>query len=242
MDLYNLPLLLILPVLYILGIRIRAFSKDGAIAAVAIGAIIIIFGGIIYFVVLFLFLGFSYISTLAGFEKKRKKRLQEGLRGERKAKNVLAAGLVASAVSILNITSLSQVHIFAIYVISLSTILADTAASEIGSLDENTYMILTLKPAETGINGGISILGTFTSLLFSMIFSMISFLLLGITLSLDIGQLIYYIIIAGVLGFIGCLFDSILGETLENRNILDKYSVNFYASLFSSVIGILIFL
>ncbi len=242
MDLYNLLLLIVIPGLYFLGTKIKAFSNRGAIAASIIGSIVIIFGGALYFVILFLFLGFSYISTLAGFEKKKKKSLQEGLKGERKAKNVLAAGLVAAGVSVLNISSVNPIYVFALYVIALATILADTAASEIGALDENTYMILTLKPAETGINGGISVLGTITSLLFSLIFSLLSFLLLGIILSLQLNQLIYYIVITGFLGFAGSLFDSVLGETLENRGILDKYSVNFYASLFSTVIGMIIFL
>lgn len=242
MDLYNLLLLVVIPGLYFLGIKIKAFNRNGAIVAAIIGSIVIISGGALYFIILFLFLGFSYISTLAGFEKKKRKSLQEGLKGERKAKNVMAAGLAATGISVLNFFSISAVIVFALYVIALATILADTAASEIGSLDENTYMILTLKPAETGINGGISVLGTFTSLMFAMIFSLLAFLLFGITSALPLGKLTIYIVIAGFLGFIGNLFDSVLGETLENRGILDKYSVNFYASLFSTVIGIIIFL
>ncbi len=238
MDLYNLLLLVLLPVLYVLGTRIRAFSRRGGIAAVFIGMVVIIGGGALYFLLLFLFLGLSYITTVVGFERKKRRSLQEGIRGERKAKNVLAAGLVPSAVSLLSFSGMNATVVFSLYVISLATILADTAASEIGSLDDNTYMILTLRPAQTGINGGISVLGTVTSLIFSVTFGLLSFLLFGLIVPLKFSQLISLVFLTGFVGFIGNLFDSVLGETLENRGYLDKYSVNFYATLFSTLVGL----
>ncbi|MDA8055183.1 MAG: hypothetical protein M0Z77_05970, partial [Thermoplasmatales archaeon] len=47
--------------------------------------------------------------------------------------------------------------------------------------------------------------------------------------------------ISGLLAFAGCLIDSVLGETLENRGYLTKYSVNFLSALFATIIGILVF-
>ncbi|MDA8055270.1 MAG: DUF92 domain-containing protein, partial [Thermoplasmatales archaeon] len=180
MDEYNLVLLVLIPLLFVMGLKIKAFSREGAIAAGVIGSLIIIGGGWLYFVMLFLFLGLSYISTLAGFEKKRSWSLQEGLKGERGAKNVLAAGALPAAISLLSFWNFSPKITFFLYLVALGTILSDTAASEIGSLDENTYMILTLRPAETGINGGISVLGTVVSFVFPVFFSVLGFVIFGV--------------------------------------------------------------
>ena len=59
MNEYNLILLAVIPVLFVLGLRIRAFSREGAIASAIVGSLIIIGGGWLYFVMLFLFLGLS---------------------------------------------------------------------------------------------------------------------------------------------------------------------------------------
>lgn len=241
MDVYNLFLLVLIPVLFILGLRIKAFNTEGAIAAAVIGSLIIIGGGWLYFVMLFLFLGLSYITTLAGFEKKQRKSIQEGIKGERGARNVMAAGALPAAISLANFWSVNPNLIFLLYMIALGTILSDTAASEIGALDENTYMILTMKPAETGINGGVSILGTVVSLVFPVVFSLLGFTIYGISSYIHLKSLLEVMLASGLLAFSGCLFDSVLGETLENRGLLSKYTVNFSAALFASLIGLVVF-
>ncbi|MEM0135138.1 MAG: DUF92 domain-containing protein [Thermoplasmatales archaeon] len=242
MDEYNLFLLVLIPPLFILGLKIKAFSREGAIAAGVIGSLIIIGGGWLYFVMLFLFLGLSYISTLSGFEKKKSWSLQEGIKGERGARNVLAAGGLPAAISLISFWDINPSLVFFLYVVALGTILSDTAASEIGSLDENTYMILTLKPAETGINGGVSILGTVVAFIFPMFFSVVGFIIYGVLGSVPLISLLDITFLSGLLAFMGCLFDSVLGEVFENRGYLTKYSVNFLAAIFATLIGVLIIL
>ncbi|MEM0128093.1 MAG: DUF92 domain-containing protein [Thermoplasmatales archaeon] len=234
---YNLLLLILIPILFYMGIKIRAFSRAGAIASAAIGAVIIIGGGWLYFVMLFLFLGLSYISTLAGFEKKNKRKIQEGIKGERGANNVLAAGLIPAAASLLLLWGINGKAVFFIYMVALGVILADTAASEIGSLQESTYMILTMKPVETGINGGVSILGTTVSFVFPLLFSLIGYTIYGISSFISLSALTGLILLTTLLSFAGSIFDSVLGETLENRGYLTKYGVNFFSALFSFAIA-----
>lgn len=241
MNPYNLLLLLALPPLFMMGLKLKAFSVHGAVAGAVVGGLIIIGGGWLYFVMLFLFLGLSYISTLAGFERKQMKSLQEGIKGERGASNVLAAGILPAAISLLTFWNIHQNLIFFVYIVALGTILSDTAASEIGSLDENAYLILTMKQVEPGTNGGISILGTTVSLIFPILFSLIGFLIYGITVSISISTLIRLSIISGIIAFAGSLFDSVLGETLENRGILGKYSVNFLAASLGVALGFLVY-
>ncbi len=238
----NLILLIDIPPLFIMGLGLHAFNIKGAIAGAIVGSLIIVGGGWLYLLMLFLFLGFSYISTLAGFQRKERKNLQEGIRGERGAKNVLAAGMLPAAVSLLTFWNVRPELIFFIYIITLGVILSDTAASEIGALDENTYLILTLKPIETGTNGGISFLGTSVSLVFPILFSIVGFLLFGITMSISLVTLVELSLLSGSIAFLGSVFDSILGETLENRGILGKYSVNFIAAAFGLIIGFLVYL
>ncbi|MEL9914986.1 MAG: DUF92 domain-containing protein [Thermoplasmatales archaeon] len=238
----NLWLLILIPILFYMSLKLKVFSRTGAIASAAVGAIIIIGGGWLYFVMLFLFLGLSYISTLAGFEKKNRRKLQEGISGERGARNVLAAGLIPAAASLLLLWGFSNRTVFFIYMVSLGVILADTAASEIGSLQENTYLILTLKPVETGVNGGVSVLGTTVSLIFPLLFSLIGYTIFGISSFIPFDDLIYFIILTSLLSFAGSIFDSILGEILENRGYLTKYGVNFFAALFSfSIASFIVF-
>ncbi|MEM0346683.1 MAG: DUF92 domain-containing protein [Thermoplasmatales archaeon] len=238
----NLWLLILIPILFYMSLKLKVFSRTGAIASAAVGAIIIIGGGWLYFVMLFLFLGLSYISTLAGFEKKNRRKLQEGISGERGARNVLAAGLIPAAASLLLLWGFSNRTVFFIYMVSLGVILADTAASEIGSLQENTYLILTLKPVETGVNGGVSVLGTTVSLIFPLLFSLIGYTIFGISSFIPFDDLIYFIILTSLLSFVGSIFDSILGEILENRGYLTKYGVYFFAALFSfSIASFIVF-
>ncbi|MGC8644719.1 MAG: DUF92 domain-containing protein [Thermoplasmata archaeon] len=240
MDEYNLLLLITIPVLFVLSLKIKAFSRAGAIASAAIGAIIIMGGGWLYFVMLFLFLGLSYISTLAGFERKSRRKLQEGIKGERGASSVLAAGLIPAASSLMILWGVNATDVFFLYMVALGVILADTAASEIGSLDDNTYMILTLRPVETGVNGGISILGTAVSFFFPLLFSLIGFTIYGISNFVALSSLSLFIVLTTVLSFAGSMFDSVLGETLENRGHISKYGVNFLSALFSFLVGLAI--
>ena len=242
MDEYNFVLLILIPLLFVLGLRIKAFSREGAIAASVVGSLIIIGGGWLYFVMLFLFLGLSYISTLSGFERKKSWSLQEGLKGERGAKNVLAAGALPAAISLMTFWNINPGLVFFLYIVALGTILSDTAASEIGSLDENTYMILTFKPAETGINGGISILGTAVALVFPIFYSLLGFVIYGVLYSVPIVSLLEVILASGLLAFAGCLFDSVLGETLENRGYMTKFSVNFWSAVFATAIAAAVYL
>jgi Predicted membrane protein len=235
-DVYNLLLLPIIPLLYYMGIKTQAFNKGGAISAAIIGIIVIIGGGVIYFVILFVFLGLSYIATMLGIKEKSKKKLQEGLKGERGAKNVIAAGLAPAAISIMNIFYSNPVVTFVLFVISLGVILSDTSASEIGSLDHDTFMILTLKRAIPGTNGAVSILGTVVSLVFSILFSFLSLSIFQISYYLPFDKYLNLALIAGIIGFIGNIIDSILGEIFENRNLMDKHTVN----LSSAVIGTLL--
>ena len=141
----------------------------------------------------------------------------------------------------MNFWNFSPMLIFFLYVVALGTILSDTAASEIGSLDENTYMILTLKPAETGMNGGVSALGTIVSFVFPIFFSLFGYIIYGGLISIPLGVLLKFAVLSGSLAFSGSLFDSVLGETLENRGYLTKYSVNFSAALFATIVAFLLF-
>jgi len=94
--------------------------------------------------------------------------------------------------------------------------LADSLASDIGVLSKKSPInILTLKKSEPGLSGNISALGLassfFGSLIIAIIFSIFNFQtssLIIITLS----------------GFLGAIFDSILGATIQVKYKCQKCS------------------
>ena len=88
-------------------------------------------------------------------------------------------------------------------------------------------MITTFQPCEQGLNGGFSPNGQVAALLGSTVVAMLTFLAWTLTAEEDSvlnGPLLA--VILGVVGWIGCQIDSLLGAVLENRGYLTKGSVN----------------
>ena len=146
-----------------------------------------------------------------------------------------------------------------------ATCLADTLASELGILSDQTPILIT-QPWRTvppGTNGGITILGTFWSAVGGAIIGLFTVLmdhLSGLS-PLNIVPMIMY---GAISGFVGSLMDSLLGATLQSSyydadtklayhanseskpksaecisgvNILTNEQVNFASALITAVLG-----
>jgi len=106
---------------------------------------------------------------------------------------------------------------------SLASATADTLSSELGTrYGRKFFNIITLKNAEKGLNGVISLEGTMIGI--------IGAAFIGITYSIFNGFNVSfaYILIAG---FTGNLVDSVLGATLERKGIIGNNVVNFINTL-----------
>jgi uncharacterized protein (TIGR00297 family) len=138
--------------------RARVLSRDGAWAAFAVGAIVFGAGGWKGALVLFAFFLPSALLTRVGRERKRRLRGAEKP-APRNAWQVLANGGVAAlcALAALRFGSIFS----AAFAGAFAAASADTWATEIGTLARNRPVsILSLRPIETGLSGGVTLLGT----------------------------------------------------------------------------------
>ncbi|MCU1310269.1 MAG: putative rane protein [Candidatus Angelobacter sp.] len=110
---------------------------------------------------------------------------------------------------------------------SLAELAADTVSSEIGeAFGRPTYLITTWKRAETGANGGLSLMGTIA----------------GIGAALTVGASALVLILGprawlcAVAGAAGMFMDSLLGATLENRGWLNNDAVNLLSTAFAALL------
>jgi uncharacterized protein (TIGR00297 family) len=107
---------------------------------------------------------------------------------------------------------------------ALAEAAADTLASEIGSLSPGQpRMLLTGRRAEPGTDGAISLLGTFAAICGAAAIAVLSIGLFGLPPRCAL--------VAWAAGFAGMLFDSVLGQVLEQRGWLHNDMVNFLSTL-----------
>ena len=130
--------------------------------------------------------------------------------------------------------TLAPVPIFAVGLAGLAEAAADTVSSEIGQvLGGRPRMITTLRAADPGVDGSISIAGTLAGIAAGVIVALAG------TLALRGDASLFWISTAGAI--FGLLFDSLLGATLERRGWLNNDAVNFLstASAAAFALGIL---
>lgn len=185
--------------------RIHALTRSGAIAAAAVGFLVMGFGGGAGATALLLF--FVSSSALSRWGKRRKQSLDYEKGGERDAVQVLANGGIA-ALSALFMAFFPASHGPAAALLgALAAANADTWATEIGSLAAHPpRLITTLKPAPAGASGAVSVPGTLASV--------------GGALLVALAALVYGFGLRGVLavvigGATGSVFDSLLGATVQ---------------------------
>lgn len=223
----------------------RILTREGAIAAFVVGMIIGVFGDSSWLLLLILFLGSSFLATRYRFRLKEQLGVQEGERGERGASNVLANGVAPCLAAVLGF---SEVGLLPkdlsglLFVSAIAVAGADTLASEIGVLSSRTYLITTMRPVETGRNGGISLLGQGAAAAAAVFTSVVGWLLLAF-LPPRFGQAVtlplngWVLFIPLLVGFVGCQLDSLFGATLEERGILNKKTNNFVSTLLGLVLA-----
>ncbi len=237
-DLGSLAIVLVLCAsLSFMSWRFRLLTADGATAAFAAGFIIGGLGSLSWLVILIIFTLLGFAVTRYKIRLKMKRKLQEGKRGERTYRNVLANGLVPAIIAIVYWLSGSPddplFHI--VFLSSLSTAAADTIASELGILDSRVWLITSFEKVEPGTNGGISILGTIWAAAASLVTALIGWLIIY-----PCSPLSSLLLIPVAMGFIGCMADSVIGATLERRGAMTKLGTNIASMGIGSIIGFII--
>ena len=213
-------------------------TLDGTIAAFGVGLVIGILGDVTWLLLLLFFLLSSFIATRYRFALKEAMGVQEGVKGERRATNVLANGvapMVAAALSFANPSWFPRGASGVVFLSALAVAGSDTLASEIGVLSGNAYLITTFKRVPPGTDGGISALGQLCALLAAVYTALFGWLVLGLlaqsyALNPTVPTGATFLIVPALVGFVGCQIDSIVGATLERRRIVNKKTTNLIAT------------
>ena len=202
---YILPILLT-PIIIAFSYTKNALTKGGIVAAFILDIVISVSLGNFGFTILLAFFAFG---VLIDKIKKRYKKAEQSIEkkgSKRDAVQVFANGLVPALCAALYFILKEQIFILA-FVASLSEALADTAASGIGVFSRNTFDPFRMKKCEKGISGGMSLVGTLSSLVGAAVISALALTFGRITFSESLITLLA--------GFLGGIFDSMLGSLLQ---------------------------
>ena len=223
----------ILVILFLLGaasvtIVLRKLTVAGALTGALVG--LFIFSGAGY-PGLLMIASFFILGTAATSWKlkwKEQSGLAEKNKGRRTAGQVIANSGVAGMLGLLAFLFPEKSELFMLMMAgAFASATADTLSSELGVVyGKNTYNVLSFKPDIRGSNGVISIQGTLIGMAGSMIIAIIYAAAFGWN---------RWLLIIVAAGTIGNLSDSVLGATLERKQILSNNIVNFINTLVAAI-------
>jgi uncharacterized protein (TIGR00297 family) len=191
-----------------LAYRAHSLNQSGFVAATIVGAVVFGFGGWEWAILLMIF--FLTSSALSRAFKNRKQNLNEKYsKGhERDAGQVFGNGGLATAFVLAHALYPESNIGWVGFAASLAAVNADTWATELGVLNPTPPRLITdwRKRVEKGTSGGVSLLGTFASLMGSAVIALPAARLT------DDWSLFLPITLAGLAG---SFFDSLLGATVQ---------------------------
>ncbi len=249
---YAFPIIFTLPIILLVHHK-NSLTKKGILFAIALDIIASLAFGNSGFLILVFFFGVSM--TVDKIKKKKKNHPSE----KRNAKQVLANGLLGAIIACLHIIFPRDIWYIAFCSVFAES-LADTVASGMGVFSQTTYDPFRGKRVKQGISGGMSSVGTASSIVASVLIAAFS-----LTFR-DIGMVGFAII--ALSGFSGCLFDSFLGSLLQIKyncsicgeitekkihcglitqkhsglSFMDNNAVNLLSTAFSAIVSIILFI
>ncbi|MGO9437983.1 MAG: DUF92 domain-containing protein [Terracidiphilus sp.] len=175
------------------------------------------------------------ISTRLGRGRKEHLGTAESRTG-RKASQVAAnlgmAALISTSVAQswqidrpwLHLSRLAPSVVFVAGLAALCEAAADTVSSELGQLlNSRPRMITTLRVAEAGTDGAISLGGTLAGAAAAGVVALVG------AAAFQAGWIVFFV--GWTSGIFGLFFDSVLGATLERRGWLNNDAVNFLSTV-----------
>lgn len=249
---YTLPIVLTLPII-LLVYQKNALTKNGILIALALDVVVSLAFGNVGFLILVVFFGGSLV-----VDRIKKKKTNQP-REKRNAKQVSANGSLGAIIALLHIIFPEDI-LYIAFCSVFAEALADTTASSIGALSQVAYDPFRRKTVKQGISGGMSIIGTASSLVASVIIAVISSAFYGVGIT--------GFMVISISGFLGCIFDSFLGslaqikykclicgEITEQKHhcgepaarhsglsCIDNNAVNLFSTAFSAIVSIILFI
>ncbi|MFW5639219.1 MAG: DUF92 domain-containing protein [Methanoculleus sp.] len=213
--------------------RLRVADVSGLFSGAMIGIILIVFADVRWFLVMLTFFIIGAGATRYRHGDKERFGVAQEHGGVRGYFNVFANGLVATGAAILyGITG--HPAFVALFMGSVASAAADTAASEIGVTGKTPYLITTLRPVPRGTNGGVTLRGEVAAIIASMIVAASAWLM-GVADPWMVGVTV-------IAGFIGTNVDSLVGATLENSGKIGNSGTNLAATFVGGVSGMVLYL
>jgi len=217
--------------------KLGLLTADGSLASFAVGMVLGLFGGIGWLLLLVLFAFIGFLVTRFKMELKIKKGVQEGRKGERSYRNVLANGAVPMVIAIATFLIGWEGELPAlIYMSAVCVAAADTTASELGVLSDRTFLITTFKRVPSGVDGGVSLYGTGWAVAASAFAALVGWVvIMGSVPS-------WPVLIPIAMGVLGCFIDSVIGATLETKGWVTKLWNNITSMALGAAIALFILL
>ncbi len=205
---YILPIL-ITPAIIALSYTKKALTLGGVALAVVMDLIISLSLKNFGFAILITFFVGSIIVDKIKKHRKKSGQNQEDVekRGDcRDIVQVFANGGVATLAALIYIFVPEKILVIT-FVAALAEAFADTVASGLGAFSDKVYDIFRRERCERGVSGGMSLIGTFSSLLAALFVAVVAYLFGAVSLA--------ELLLIGGAGFLGNVFDSFLGSFVQ---------------------------
>ncbi|MDV2482584.1 DUF92 domain-containing protein [Methanoculleus sp. Wushi-C6] len=213
--------------------RLRVADVSGLFSGAMIGIILIVFADVRWFLIMLTFFIIGAGATRYRYGEKEQLGVAQEHGGVRGYFNVFANGLVATAAAVLfGVTG--HPAFVALFMGSVASAAADTAASEIGVTGKTPYLITTLRPVPRGTNGGVTLRGEAAAIVASVLVAAAAWAM-GVADP-------WMVVVTIIAGFIGTNVDSLVGATLENSGRIGNSGTNLAATFFGGVAGMGIYL
>jgi uncharacterized protein (TIGR00297 family) len=213
----------------LLGYLVGGVSRSGTVAGAGVCLALFWGAGPGAFLALLTLFGLTWAATRTGLAAKRSRGTAEQ-RGGRSASQVLANVGVA-AVAALGFAATRERWLLLAMTAALAEPAADTVSSECGqAFSERVFLITSFERVEPGTNGGVSLAGTLSGAVASVLVSLVCVVACGLPQR--------WVSAAAVAGIAGMVADSFLGAVVERRGWLGNDAVNLLGTVVAALVAL----
>ncbi len=215
-----------------LGRAMRGVTTAGALAGAAVSFAILLGAGLPGFAALVALFVLTWASTRIGYTRKQRLGIAEARIGRNERQVFANLGIAGICSALYAVAGHEQRLLFAMGA-ALAEAAADTVSSEIGqALGGTPRLISNWREVPVGTDGGITIAG--------MLAGSVGAIVVGVVCATTglFGWRLFPLC-AGA-GIAAMLVDSLLGATLEQRNVLGNNEVNFVSTAIAAVLAVVL--